>query len=518
MARTPPDPKLPPHNLDAEMAVLGSLLLDGSTIEDVAAILQPGDFYSEPNGRLFEHISNCPATGAGPIDPMLLVQWLTDQSVLEEIGGAARIAEVTQSVPYAYNVVYYAQLVKAASQRRNALAIASDALNVFSNGNFPEALAEVQLRLGHLAESIDAKTRFQWLDCQALISGNFKLEFLVENVLAQHQPGVIAGSSKSLKTSVMIDLAVSLASQAFFLGKFKVKQPYRVGIMSGESGMATIQNCYRRVCEARTWEADVTKLSIWWCESVANFSSLEDLHELRRFIRKQSLEVLMVDPLYQALPEVDAASLAKMGEVLRATNQICHDTGCTLILVHHTIKRPGFGSNRSVFEPLEREDIHGAGINEWMRQWLLINRREVYAADGTHKLNLVLGGSAGHSSRWALDVDEGRFSPSEFGGLEKWEVSLDTLSDAREQVRQAKATEKEAQTQERVDQRVKRILDALVANPDGLPMTRIRDLSGGPGKNFTSAWEVVLATGEIEPVFLFLSGKKTSTEAYRLKR
>jgi hypothetical protein len=62
------------------------------------------------------------------------------------------------------------------------------------------------------------------------------------------------------------------------------------------------------------------------------------------------------------------------------------------------------------------------------RQWWLIGRREPYEpGTGSHKLWLSIGGSAGHSALWAVNVEEGVA-----GELRRWEVSLSSPSDARE--------------------------------------------------------------------------------------
>ena len=64
------------------------------------------------------------------------------------------------------------------------------------------------------------------------------------------QPCILAGGKKCLKTSLLIDLGISLAMGGCFLGKLRVNRAARVGIMSGESGLATIQETARRIAAA----------------------------------------------------------------------------------------------------------------------------------------------------------------------------------------------------------------------------------------------------------------------------
>jgi replicative DNA helicase len=103
--------RLPPHNLDAEKGVLGSLLLDPNLCDDVATILRPDDFYADANQKLFGHLLAMHDAG-GRIDATLLMERLSTAGDLVAVGGAAYLAEVVHAVPYAANATYYAGIVR----------------------------------------------------------------------------------------------------------------------------------------------------------------------------------------------------------------------------------------------------------------------------------------------------------------------------------------------------------------------------------------------------------------------
>jgi replicative DNA helicase len=103
--------RLPPHNLEAEKGVVGSLLLDPDLCDDVAVVLRPDDFYAEANRKLYAHLLEMRDQG-GRIDSTLLLERLDAAGDLEAIGGAAYLAEVLHSVPHAANAVYYARIVR----------------------------------------------------------------------------------------------------------------------------------------------------------------------------------------------------------------------------------------------------------------------------------------------------------------------------------------------------------------------------------------------------------------------
>jgi len=112
--------RLPPHNLDAERGVLGSLLLDPSLCDEVVLAIRPEDFYAEPNRRLFAHIVAMHDEGKR-IDATLLVERLKQKGEYEAIGGAAYLAEVIHSVPVAAHALYYANIVREKAMLRDLI-------------------------------------------------------------------------------------------------------------------------------------------------------------------------------------------------------------------------------------------------------------------------------------------------------------------------------------------------------------------------------------------------------------
>ncbi len=103
--------RLPPQNLDAERAVLGSLILDPSFCDDVVLLVRPEDFYADAHRKLFAHVVAMHDAGKR-IDLTLLVERLKQAGEFEAIGGAAYVAEVVHAVPAASHAVYYAQIVR----------------------------------------------------------------------------------------------------------------------------------------------------------------------------------------------------------------------------------------------------------------------------------------------------------------------------------------------------------------------------------------------------------------------
>ncbi len=116
--------KVPPHNLEAEQAVLGAIMLESDMGSPVFAILQPEDFYRDNHRYLFAAIRDLFEKGE-PVDLVSVAESLRQQGRLELIGGIATISEIARSVPSAANVEYYARIVAEKSLLRQLIRTAN---------------------------------------------------------------------------------------------------------------------------------------------------------------------------------------------------------------------------------------------------------------------------------------------------------------------------------------------------------------------------------------------------------
>ncbi len=109
--------RLPPQSVEAERAVLGSVLLNPTLLDDVVLIVRPDDFYADAHRRLFSHLLGM-QDGGGRIDPILLAERLKQAGDLEVVGGMPYLAEVVESVAVPAHAEYYARIVRDRSTLR----------------------------------------------------------------------------------------------------------------------------------------------------------------------------------------------------------------------------------------------------------------------------------------------------------------------------------------------------------------------------------------------------------------
>jgi replicative DNA helicase len=119
--------RLPPHNLDAERGVLGSILLDPNLCDEVVLVLRADDFYADAHRKLFAHVVEMHDDGKR-IDATLLIERLRQKGDFEAIGGAAYLAEIVHGVPVAAHCLHYARIVRDKAMLRDLIHTSTEIL------------------------------------------------------------------------------------------------------------------------------------------------------------------------------------------------------------------------------------------------------------------------------------------------------------------------------------------------------------------------------------------------------
>ncbi len=117
--------KVPPHNIDAEKSVLGSILIDPDAIVKVADLIMPDSFYEQAHQAMYQAMQTL-YEKRQPIDAVTLSNELKKEKKLTAAGGAAAIARITNAVSTAANVVEYAQIVADTHIRRRMIQLAGE--------------------------------------------------------------------------------------------------------------------------------------------------------------------------------------------------------------------------------------------------------------------------------------------------------------------------------------------------------------------------------------------------------
>ncbi|MCU7960816.1 MAG: replicative DNA helicase [gamma proteobacterium symbiont of Bathyaustriella thionipta] len=155
-----PNFRVPPHSTQAEQSVLGGLMLDNSTWDQVADRLIEEDFYTRPHRLLFSAVRRL-AEASQPFDVITLSEILAKTGELEVVGGLAYIASIVNDTPSAANIRAYADIVREHAIKRSLIqagtGIADSAFNT-EGRNVDELMDEAEKKVFAIA---DRKTRGQ---------------------------------------------------------------------------------------------------------------------------------------------------------------------------------------------------------------------------------------------------------------------------------------------------------------------------------------------------------------------
>ncbi|MEM1211408.1 MAG: replicative DNA helicase [Planctomycetota bacterium] len=221
--------KLPPHALEAEAALLGSMILDWRVCGDVLQILRgPEDFYNGPNAAIYQVLQELYDVEQS-IDLVQLNQRLIDKGVLEQVGGADYLVELAEAVPSAANASYYAKIVREKALLRQLIESAGRTLHDCYHSDEPavdlldkvsQGLFQIQEHRGDtnaselsrlLEETYEKLENHDGRLITGLESGFFELDEMTNGL----QPGemiIIAARPSMGKTAFMLNIAEHCAA------------------------------------------------------------------------------------------------------------------------------------------------------------------------------------------------------------------------------------------------------------------------------------------------------------------
>lgn len=112
--------RIPPQSLEAEMALLGSVMLRPEAIHDIIDIIRPNVFYSEKHRIIWEGMLEL-ASKSAPIDLLSLSSRLKEKNCLDQVGGASYLTELVNTVPSSANIKHYGEIVYKKFMMRNLI-------------------------------------------------------------------------------------------------------------------------------------------------------------------------------------------------------------------------------------------------------------------------------------------------------------------------------------------------------------------------------------------------------------
>lgn len=315
--------RLPPHNLEAEVATLGAILLDAPAITRVVDYVRPDDFYRQAHTRIFDAILKLWDRGES-IDLITLTNELQAAGQLDRVGGAAYISSLTTAVPTSANVEYYAQIVQQTSLRRRLITLAAEITESCFDDTIPtrQVLEEAERRIFELAETNQThgfqpakevvkrtvaaieKLYHNQDDYTGVPTGFHALDNMTSGF--QDSEFIVIGARPSVgKTAFALSMAANMAiSQKIPVGFFTlemsdmalmqrlVASEARIGSQVIRTGMlrpadfANLTNAAGRIYEAPLWISDTPGMRL-----------LDLRAQARRMVSQHAVKIIFIDYL-----------------------------------------------------------------------------------------------------------------------------------------------------------------------------------------------------------------------------
>ena len=117
--------RVPPHDLDAEAAVLSAVMLAQEAFDRVAEFLRPEHFYSGANQRVYEAVLAL-QNESRPVDVVTVAGWLRDKGLLQQIGGTPYLAQLTDAIPTIAHIETHGRVVREKWRLRRVIATCQD--------------------------------------------------------------------------------------------------------------------------------------------------------------------------------------------------------------------------------------------------------------------------------------------------------------------------------------------------------------------------------------------------------
>lgn len=312
----PRDGRIPPHDLDAEAAVLSACMLSEHAVDTAAEMLAASDFYSEANRAIFEAICAL-AENSGKVDLVTVASWLRDRERIGAVGGMPYLAQLADATPAVSHVSEHATTVREKARVRRAIATCQmfAAEGYGDVGGYQQFLDELERAVFEIArvptknaatKAVDAmhaaadKIRQAQQRGGAVTGAPTGFELLDRKTAGMH-PGdliIVAGRPGMGKTSFVLNVAVNVAEKAdlgvLFFSLEMPREQLGARLLSGE---ARIDATRLRTGELRPGEwgkireeqARIGKFPIW-IDDTPGLTMLEIRGRVRRLMSELSRE------------------------------------------------------------------------------------------------------------------------------------------------------------------------------------------------------------------------------------
>ena len=393
--------QLPPHNIEAEEAVLGSILIDAEAIHKTAPFLRPADFYREKNGYIYEvmlHLSD----KREPIDTVTVYDELDRRNQIQAIGGASYLISLANAVPTSVNVEKYGRIVERTSLMRKLISAAGQiaAIGYGEREDAGEALDRAeqllfslsQYRLSQEVEPLNDVLGTVWEQIErlhtyrgeitGLRTGFIDLDRLTGG-LQKSDLIVLAARPSVGKTALGLSMAHNIAAQdnipvAVFSLEMSAEQLV-MRLLCSESGVEL-----QRVRTGNFTDHDYEELSEAFgklaeapifIDDTANINTLELRTKARRLKAEHNIQLVIVDYLQLMIGRGLENRVQEVSEISRSLKALARELDIPVLALAQLSRAV---ESRQDHKPLLSDLRDSGSIEQDADVVMFVHREEMY--------------------------------------------------------------------------------------------------------------------------------------------
>ena len=405
--------KVPPQSIDAEMSMLGAVLIDDDVIADVSSVVTPKDFYDKRHSIIFTAMMRLYERHK-PIDLLTLTDELKRKKEFETIGGSAYLTDLTNYVPTAAHATAYAELVSQKAIRRRLIKASAD----ISELGFDEEISTEEI-LGQAEAEIfsvsDQSIKQDLVSLESILGESFeRIEDLhrnkgslrgirtgykdLDNMTAGLQRSdlvVLAARPAMGKTTLVTNLAynvATIAKQPVLFFSLEMSKEQLVDRMLADASGVNAWN----IRTGNLSDDDFTKLSDAmgemaeapiFIDDTPGLSVLEMRTKARRAMHDQPLGLIVVDylQLMQATGRSDGNRVQEVSEISRGLKLIARELNVPVIALSQLSRSV---ESRPDKKPM-LSDLRESGSIEQDADIVMFIYREAYYNPETDRQNIT---------------------------------------------------------------------------------------------------------------------------------
>ena len=392
----------PPNNIEAEQAVLGSMMSKASAVADAVEMLKAEDFYREAHRIIFNTMKGLFRDNI-PVDIVTLSEQLSKDNLLEKAGGPAFIAGLANAVPSASSVPYYAKIVREKADLRNLLNAASDITAMVYDGedDVPTILDKSEKRIMEAASHQNTSDKINTVfEAHGGLTG-IPTDFTdLDNLTSGLQPSdliLVAARPSMGKTAFTLNIAANVAIRAkktvaFFsleMSKNQLMQRMLCSEASLDSQKARVGELTNEEWNRLIGMGEIIGKAPIYIDDTAGIQINELRSKARRLKSQHGLDLIIIDylQLMQGSNTKNSGDnrQAEIAEISRSLKALARELNVPIIALSQLSRGV---ENRQVKKPM-LSDLRESGSLEQDADIVMFLYREDYYDPQTTNQNIT---------------------------------------------------------------------------------------------------------------------------------